>query len=438
MPGHFVSDKDIYFVMDDKWNGIRKGDEVNVGYPIGFDMEVSGYCYATRAYEDIVFFNYNLIYRDNIPDPTRLHYNGPIDELYFGFIIDPDLPGRDPQGYTMGSWAEDDYCIADTTRGIFLMFDKDGWDRDADDINSEGPVSAYAMAFLNTPQDIGLTGFHFYEQETFDAEPCGRKMEEIIYAMARGKKEILTPQDQQKYFHGPDPNLDDLGLLREWQESYPVGSRPDPHFLMSSGPFSIAPGDTLPLHFCIVSGFDNPGPLDADGFPTNPYEVRFADVLNNFVKAMEPYNNRFQGTGPPKTPTLYAVGTKVLDENGLPPVYTPDNKVTLCWDDASEKSVDILTKKRDFEGYRIYKASFDRDFVDWGQEVYEIIDKGTPGAILTYVPVFQCELVNEYEGIDPFQPWFYVGNNSDVVHTWTENNVVPGIRYRYCITAYDH
>lgn len=440
VPGRFVSDKDIYFVMDDKWNGIRKGDEVNVGYPIGFDMEVSGYCYATRAYEDIVFFNYNLIYRDNITDPSRLHYNGPIDGLYFGFIIDPDLPGRDPQGYTMDPWAEDDYCIADTTRGIFLMFDKDGWDRDADDINSEGPVSAYAIAFLKTPRDIGLTGFHFYEQETFDAEPCGRKMEEIIYAMASGKKEILTPQDQQKYFHGPDPNFDDLGLLREWQESYPVGSRPDPHFLMSSGPFSIAPGDTLPLHFCIVGGFDNPGPLDADGFPTNPYEVRFADVLNNFAKAMELYNNKFQGTGPPKTPTLYAVGSKVLDENGLPLVYTPDNKVTLYWDDAAEKSVDILTKERDFEGYRIYKAYFDRDldYVDWGQEVYEITDKGTPGAILTYVPVFQCDLVNEYEGVDPFQPWFYVGNNSGVVHTWTDNNVVPGIRYRYCITAYDH
>ena len=43
--GEFVSSKDIYFIMDDKYNGIKLGDDVSVGFPIGFDMEVNGYCY---------------------------------------------------------------------------------------------------------------------------------------------------------------------------------------------------------------------------------------------------------------------------------------------------------------------------------------------------------------------------------------------------------
>jgi len=443
--GQFVSDKDIFYIMNDKYNGIRWGDEVNVGYPIGFDMEVSGYCYSTRAYKDIVFFNYNLIYRDDISDPARQFHTGTIDSLYFGFLIDPDLPGRDPEGYTMDPWAEDDYCIADTVRNIFLMFDKDGYDRDDDDIFSEGPVSAYAIAYLRTPTDpsgkqIGLTGYHFYSQEDFDAEPCGHKMEQIIYAMASGKKEILTLQDQQKYFHGDDPNFDDLNLLRDFQEGQPAGSRVDPWFSMTSGPFSITPGDTIPLHFCIVGGKDTPGALDADGFPTNPYEVRFADVLLNYSKAMDLYNNSFQGTGPPLTPTLSAVGTKVEDENKVPVIYSEDGKVTLYWDKVAEETQDILTKEKDFEGYKIYKAYFDRDldYVDWGQEIYSITETGTVGDIIAYEPVFQCDINNEYEGLDPFQSWFYLGNNSGIVHSWTDTDVTNGVRYRYCITAYDH
>ena len=440
--GRFVSDKDIFFIMDDKWNGIRQGDEVNVSYPIGFDVEVSGYCYSTKAYKDIVFFNYNLIYRDKntIKDQSRQIHDGPIDNLYFGFFIDPDLPGRDPEGYTMDPWAEDDYCLADTARNIFLMFDKDGYDRDDDDINSEGPVSAYAIAFLKTPKNVGLTGYHWFDQYDFDAVNRGEQVERLMYAMASGQKELLTPQLQQMYFHGDDPNFDDFELLKDYQEASPAGDRPDIWMMMTSGPFSISPGDTLPLHFCIVGGKDNPGALDADGFPTNPYEVRFADVLLNFEKALDLYGNSFQGTGPPRTPTLYAVGTKVLDENDLPLVYAEDGKVTLYWNDIAEKTGDILTKEKDFEGYKIYKAYFDRDldYVDWGQEIYEVTETGEVGDVLTYVPVFQCDKIDEYEGTDPFQAWFYVGNNSGIVHKWTDTDVVNGVRYRYCITAYDH
>ncbi len=440
--GKFVSDKDIFYVMNDKYNGIRYGDQVNVGYPIGFDMEVSGYCYSTRAYKDIVFFNYNLIYRDDITDPSRQYYSGTVDSLYFGFLIDPDLPGRDPWGNTgyEPGWAEDDYCVADTVRDIFVMFDKDAWCKDVDSPYSEGPVSAHAIAYLKTPKDIGLTSFHYFTQEDFDAEPGGQKMERIVYAMASGRKDILTTQDQQKYFHGEDPLFDDLTLLRDLQESQPPGSRPDPWFMMSSGPFSATPGDTIALHFCIVGGKDNPGALDADGFPLNPYEVRFADVLNNYDKAMELYSNSFQGTGPPLTPTLSAVGTKVLDENGVPVIYAEDGKITLYWDNVAEETVDILTKEKDFEGYKIYKAYFDRDadYVDWGQEIYEVTETGTVGDVLAYVPVFQCDLDNDYEGLDPYQSWFYLGDNTGVVHSWTDTDVTNGVRYRYCITAYDH
>jgi len=293
MEGIFNSDKDIYFIMNDKYNGIRTGDNVNTGYPIGFDIEVSGYCYSTDMYKDMVFLNYYIIYREDITDPDRQFHAGTIDSLYFAFWMDADLPGRDPQGNTMDPFGEDDYCIADTVRDIFILYDKDGHDRDDDAPHSEGPVSVYSFALLNTPENVGLTGYHFFEEYGFVALSRGDQVERVLYAMASGKKSILSQQDQEKYFHGIDPYFDSYDSLRILQERSPVGHRSSYFFLFTSGPFSISPGDTMPYHLCIIGGEDNPGPLDADGFGTNPPEVRFADTYKKLEIAKTLYNYNY-------------------------------------------------------------------------------------------------------------------------------------------------
>ena len=443
--GQFVSSKDIFFVMDDKYNSVRPGDEVDTGYPLGFDVRASLYSYSAPIYEDIVFFNYDLIFRDDITDPDRQHWNGPIDSVYVGFMIDPDLPGRSPTRNTMDPWAEDDYAIFDTLNNVFIMFDKDGYDRDDDDDNDEGPVSAYAIAYLKTPTDamgnpIGQTGFHFFDQTVGpEATSPGDRLERIYYAMASGKKEILGQVDQQIYFHGPNVHFDDIDSLRNFQEQHPPYGRPDVWFYISSGPFSISPGDTIPIHFAIIGGKDNPGPLDADGFPANwdDSQDRFADVYTNLQAALDLYGRNFQGAGPPATPLLTAAGTKVIDENGLPVIYTTDNMVHLYWDDRAEHSTDLVSKAKDFEGYRIYKGLFNRnliDRIDWGTEI--LANDGT--TIIGYVPAFEVDLDNTWSGPDPLDPNTNLGSNTGIVHEWTDTDVVPGLRYRYAITAYDH
>ena len=446
--GQFVSSQDIYFKMDDKYNGIRLGDETGVGYPIGFMMEVSGYAYAARAYEDIVFFNYNLIYQDNITDPTYQHHNKEIDSLYFGFVFDPDLPGRTylPGTYQMTPWAEDDYCKPYLERNLFVMFDKAGYAADDNSI-AEGPVSTYGLAYLKTPpddvtgEDIGLTGFHFFDQEADFAQiSVGAQIERSLYAMMSGDPSILSPDDVARYFHGENPHFDDLDLLRPFHERADPGNRIDIQFIISSGPFTAVPGDTMPIHVCLLAGVDNYGTLDADGFATNlDDEDRFADILLNFEKALDLYNNKFQGTGPPRTPTLSAVGTKTFDANGIPIIYTEDGKVTLYWDSNAEETRDILTKEKDFQGYKIYKSFFDptSDIVDWGIEVYEVNNVGERGELLGYEPVFQCDKIDGIDGLDPFNPYMYLGDNTGIVHTWTDTDVENGVRYGYTIIAYD-
>ncbi|MFQ5798674.1 MAG: hypothetical protein ACE5H0_08280, partial [Bacteroidota bacterium] len=243
--GQFVSSQDVYFIMDDKYHGIRADDQIGEGYPIGLDVNAALYAYAAPIYEDVVFFNYNLIFRTkgNNKDPGRRIWDGPIDSVYVGFFIDPDLPGRAPDGHTMDPWAYDDYAIFDTERNIFIMYDKDGWDRDEDDDNDEGPVSAYSIGLLKTPtgpdgKEVGLTGYHFFDQENGMTDvPPGADRERNFYAMAAGLPELLPPEDAARFFHGPDPHFDSLDSLRSFQE-LPGGASKDTDvfFLISAGP----------------------------------------------------------------------------------------------------------------------------------------------------------------------------------------------------------
>ncbi len=55
-----------------------------------------------------------------------------------------------------------------------------------------------------------------------------------------------------------------------------------------------------------------------------------------------------------------------------------------------------------------------------------------------YEPIAQFDRINQWKGPDPFDPWFDLGSNSGIMHTFVDHNVINGVRYRYTITAYDH
>ena len=462
LEGRFVSSKDIYFLADDKYNGVRAGAvTARYGYPVGIDMEVAGYSYSSPLYEDVVFFNINFIYRtreqitnpeSRFYDPDRHFYDGPIDSVYFAFFVDPDLPGAfTANNQQTHPWAEDDYALVydwdhDGTIDVFLAFDKQDYNVDETRPQNAGPVSAYGINFFRTPRvnpsdpnsaEIGITGFHWFDQDdAMRPHEVTADWEKVLYAISAGRPDLIA-DEADKWFHGDNPKIDDVDLLRDFQEGFPVGSRPDIQFWFSSGPFTISPGDTIPIHIGIVGGLPNPGGYDEQGFPLNTDpEVRFADVFDNLGRADELYEHNFQGSGPPDAPTLQAVGTLVLDADRNPVVYGENEKVTLYWDDKAEHSTDIITRERDFEGYKIYRAFVDpratRE-LDWGDEIYDY-----DGEVVGYVPRAQFDLDNSWSGRDPYNPFFNLGDNTGLQYTWTDNSVTNGVRYRYSITAYDH
>jgi len=140
--------------------------------------------------------------------------------------------------------------------------------------------------------------------------------------------------------------------------------------LISTGPFEkLEPDSTINVVFAIVcakkAGF-NPSTIDDELAKRNLYE--------NISWAQKAYygedTNRngildFVGTDS----TEDVNGNGKLDRYILPTPPAPprlkaipmNGKVVLRWDNSSEKSIDLISKLRDFEGYRVYRSFLNDD-----------------------------------------------------------------------------
>ncbi|UCE20193.1 MAG: hypothetical protein JSV84_07620 [Gemmatimonadota bacterium] len=129
---------------------------------------------------------------------------------------------------------------------------------------------------------------------------------------------------------------------------------------------------------------------------------------------------------PPSQPTVTAV--------------TGDGTVTLYWDDQAEESVDSLwidpdslSYRKDFEGYNIYRST-EPSF----EEVRTITDGfGDP---IYYKPIAQFDLKNGIRGPHPIDVngvQFYLGDDTGLVHIWTDSTATNGQTYYYAVCAYD-
>ncbi len=133
--------------------------------------------------------------------------------------------------------------------------------------------------------------------------------------------------------------------------------------LMSAGPYvQLKPGETIKFAIAMVCAKqlgalqNNAAIDDADarkelvehwGWAKRTYSGEDLNE-NGKLDAGEDLNNnnqldRYILPEPPATPTV-----KIVPGN---------NKVDIYWDNAAEKSIDPLSKKHDFEGYRIYRTN---------------------------------------------------------------------------------
>ncbi|MGC9512240.1 MAG: hypothetical protein ACP5D8_01230 [Fidelibacterota bacterium] len=184
----------------------------------------------------------------------------------------------------------------------------------------------------------------------------------------------------------------------------------DGDFIYGAGYFPIRKGQTERFSLGLVYGNDE------------------AELYKNKQVAQQIYDENYNFTRPPETPTVKVV--------------PGDEQVTLYWDDLAEYSLDPWLGY-DFEGYRIYRAT-----VEGFNDINTITN--AYGNKQFYKPMAQFDLVNNIKGnyVGDLNISggisFYLGDddnglegNEGITHSWTDTTVENGKMYVYAVVSYD-
>lgn len=362
--GEFASDRDIYMEFTDANN--QQGDV------LGIEVHEMAYTYGRVYAQDMLFYEFWIINKSG-KDLTG---------CYTGYYQDPDC----------SDYGEEILLVVDSTYNdgskLFSLAQRD-FDGDiggATTANSIGVTEDFTFGtlVLETPDNLGVTDFHYF----VDSGPTDDfKLWPIITSDPTNKN---IAGESANYFHGDNQRMDDVSTITTPQDLV---------WIVASGPFDMAAGDTVKMTCAVVVG-------DND-----------ADYYKNVWQAKELYDAKFNGPVAPPSPSLSVV--------------PGDGKVTLYWDDSPETYIDPSTGENDFEGYKIYRSE-DKGMT-WGTKITD-----SKGGTYGYVPVAQFDLKNNITGNDPLNPLNYLGDDSGLQHSWVDENVVNGLTYSYTIVSYDH
>ena len=293
---------------------------------------------------------------------------------------------------------------------------------------------------------------------------------------------------------GNDP--DQLDAIRQGREVGPEDTR----FLLSTGPFTIQPGQTLPItlgYFCadnfyragdknqrdfsdldlnarwVQFMYDNPNvDTDGDGFYGEDVGcdgLPFSGDDGEGDGELQPCEDSFLPAG---MTDRFGYANGVMDEGdgipdfqGPPPPTAPkvhiemgDREVILKWNDDAEEFIDSfipeLTKQRDFQGYRIYMSTTGvsseftklRDFdLDMALQWYmkDTVDgEGDPSEVLRYRVDPQGDPVYEQDSLGFNTGFMDIFNHdpdsTEYTYRFTYGPVQKSWPIYLSVTAYDN
>ncbi len=342
-----------------------------------------------------------------------------LNNLYMGIYIDADVhnPDNDPGGFT------DDICgfrlaVPSLAGPQYEDTINVAWITDNDGLSLSG-VEGRPPVFVDNASPTGVTGtrvvrspnrdlkfsFNWWVSQSNPALDFGPWTDS---SFAR-RPELFPPgvegtpsSDRGKYFimSNNEFDYDQLFAALDWTgKGWKAPNNPvnmcniadgyDTRYLLSFGPFSIKPGDTLPLTLGYVAGADfHVAPTDfasyncvdsvaAYGFYN---KLDFTAFAVNAIWVSWVYDNPGKDTDPtdsipcdcsiPSSPckcriiggdTIYYTGDGVPDFKGPPPPPAPEltfesqsGRVKVKWNGrVTEETLDPFTNQADFEGYRV-------------------------------------------------------------------------------------
>ncbi len=387
--GEFTSDRDIYCVYNDAQNALAPGG-------VGIEVEQSSYSYGRPYAEDMVFWQFTI----------RNTSGSDLEGIYVGLLA-KFRPDYDNHDYI--NLIDSDY---DGSQDLVYVYDVNN-QRNRTWADADDPLGMVGIRVFDTPYDLGITDFHHFPHEK------RIETDSLAWAIMTSDKDSPALYDttgdfSSLFFHGDDPRIDYTGedsleaFYPPWKEedSGEIFGGQAVDYIISCGPFNLPAGASVPFSLALIMG-------DAG---ETPFAPDTSDLMLNVRTASAMYNLQYQGSGPPAPPEVFALAG--------------DRSATLYWTaEPSESSRDALTGEMDFEGYKIFRST--SQGLTWGRGVTD--EFGAPAG---YEQIATFDLINDVSGLDPVFPQ-HLGRNSGLAYTYLDDNLINGLEYWYCVTAYD-
>ncbi len=383
--------------------------------PIGVDVHFEAYNW------NYSFANFFLVYtftlRNSSPDPW--------DTVYVGYWVDPVIRNT---------------AITPAGSGGTQFYNKGG----------NGYLDTLFLAYeFDATGDVGFTDTYFglkflgseYRGEFY--HPGRRPTPPVGF---RVNFQSWTFRDYTGQFRSPQNDAD-----RWLKLSQSLTSRPDwatlvvpalrapgnRSVLISAGPYvGVQPGDSLKVAFAFVFARKV-----ADGNPNSAdTPLQKEELIRNAQWAQAAYNGEDQNFNGQLDPGEDLNGNGRLDRFLLPsPPPVPrmryeiePNRIRLYWDASAEEGIDPISRKKDFEGYRLYKTTlgFDvREVVDVLASLKLVAQFDRPGNGLGYD--------NGFGAIRLSQPRYFPGDPTPYVYMYEFVGVTNGWQYGIALTTFD-
>jgi hypothetical protein len=208
-------------------------------------------------------------------------------------------------------------------------------------------------------------------------------------------------------------------------------------YLMSIGPYAtLAPGESIDLAFAIICAKRR----DDGRFIAEDTDEQKANLIQNAEWAQRAYNGEdgnFNGIldpGEDKDNDGKITRFILPSPPSIPKVkIVPNNhQIDVFWSNNAEASIDPISNKADFEGYRIYKTAvgFDmKDVVDISKSLKLTAEFDKPGDALFYDTGF--------DGVRLATPVTFEGDTTRYHYKYTFDKVQNGWQHVISVTAFD-
>lgn len=213
-----------------------------------------------------------------------------------------------------------------------------------------------------------------------------------------------------------------------------AGNRSD---LISAGPFnSFAPGDVIEVSFAYVFAKKN-----EDGNPNQDNNlVQRKNLITNAGWAQQAFNGEDQN--------FNGILDAGEDNDGdgritrfilpAPPnipytrVVPGDGKIEIYWANNAERSIDPISSREDFEGYRIYLSKL-------GFDVTGVQDLNRDFSLIAQYDKAGNNLFNEtgFGSVELAEPYYFEDDTIAYHYRYTISNIPNGWQYATAVTAFD-